>query len=149
MLPCHLWKYDWICYCKPNLPCSWTLPAVHVLSLFPTCWCQWWLESLPRLQMFFTVRNSRCKKVTFSQVCVKNSVPGGEGVHPQADRHPEADSHPQVGQDYVLHASAILFRGWYPSMPCRLPGPWPGGAWGVWPGPHPGGKFQFQYHPLL
>ena len=88
MLPCHLWKYDWICYHKPNLPCPWTLPAVHVLSLFPTCWCQWWLESLPRLQLFFTVRNSRYEKVMFSQVCVKNSVPGGRCTPPNRQTPP-------------------------------------------------------------
>ena len=38
----------------------------------------------------FTVRNSSCGKVMFSQACVKNSVHGGGGgggVHP-LDRHP-------------------------------------------------------------
>ena len=46
-----------------------------------------------------------------------------------------------------LHVSVILFTGgvWYPSMPCRSPGPHPGGSSGVWPGggspgPHPGGS---------
>ena len=66
-----------------------------------------------------------------------------------------------------LHVSVILFTGgwypnmhcrWYPSMPCsrspggylsmpcRFPGPHPGGSWGIWPGgvfrPTPKGELR-------
>ena len=43
---------------------------------------------------------------------------------------------------------AGLHGGVYPSMPCRFPGPHPGGSLGVWhggagsPGPHPEGKLR-------
>ena len=121
MLPCHLWKYDWICYRKPNLPCSWTLSAVHVLSLFPTCWCQWWLESLPRLQMFFTVRNSRCEKVTFSQVCVKNSVPGGEVYTPKQTDTPRQTATPRWGK-IMFYTCLQFYLGGGGGIPAYLAG---------------------------
>ena len=42
-----------------------------------------------------TVRNSSCRKVMFSQACVKNSVHGGgRGVHPWTHTHtPILDTH--------------------------------------------------------
>ena len=46
------------------------------------------------------------------------------------------------------HALQQVSReGWYPSMPCRFPGPHPGRKFrGIWPwgspGPHPGGKLR-------
>ena len=51
------------------------------------------------LRRFVTVRKRSCGKVMFSQVCVKNSVHGGGGVHPLGrhppDRHtPPASRHP-------------------------------------------------------
>ena len=55
-----------------------------------------------------------------------------------------------LGQDNIFRSVCQEFcsgRGWYPSMPCRSPGPHPRGklrglAWGGSPGPHPGGVLQ-------
>ena len=49
-----------------------------------------WFLLLQR-RVIFTVRNSSCRKVMFSQACVKNSVRGGHdvagGVRGRRDRH--------------------------------------------------------------
>ena len=90
---------------------------------------------------FITVRNEVWGKVIFSEVCVKNSVDGGGGVVSQ-----------HALQVVSQHAFQVSRGWWYPSTPCRSPGPHPGGklrglAWGglqahiggVSPGPHPEG----------
>ena len=83
-------------------------------------------------------------KVIFSEACVKNSVHRGGVVSQHALQ--------QVSGGLVVsqHALQQVSRGWYPSMPCRFPGPHPGGKFrGIWPGlgggspgPHPRGKLR-------
>ena len=54
----------------------------------------------------------------------------------------------KVGARLFLHVSVILFTGgWYPSMPCRSPGPHPGGKlrglpWGGGSRPTPRGEVE-------
>ena len=80
------------------------------------------------LRMFFavfTVRNRSCGKVMFLQVSVIVFTGGGGGVVSQ-------------------HALQVS-KGVYPSMPCRSPGPHPGGFQAqTWGGsrPTPGGVFR-------
>ena len=55
--------------CKDVLVVERTFASQEILTIMEVT-----IESFTK---FFTVRNSSCEKVMFSQVCVKNSVPGG------------------------------------------------------------------------
>ena len=76
---------------------------------------------------YYRPQNEVWGKVIFSEACVKNSVHRGGGI--------------------PACIATGLQGGWYPSMPCRFPGPHPGGKFrGIWPGgspgPHPRGKLR-------
>ena len=66
-------------------------------------------------------------KVIFSEACVKNSVHRGGGGFPAG-----------IAGSIPACLAAGLHGWWYPSMPCRFPGPHPRGKLrGIWPGPPP------------
>ena len=73
-------------------------------------------QSLPTIlnALNFYRPQTKFAKVMFLHVSVSDSVHRGGGI--------------------PACLVAGLQGGWYPSMPCRFPGPHPGGSWGVWPG---------------
>ena len=64
-----------------------------VCSLLNNCVCVT-INTVLKLLLFITVRNSNCGKVMFSQAFVKNSVHRGEGVHPPGRHPPPLGRHP-------------------------------------------------------
>ena len=84
------------------------------------------------IMTFLPPANEVWGKVIFSAACVKNSVHGGGGGIPAC-----------IAGGIPACLAAV---GWYPSIPCRFPGPHPGGKLGVWPGgspgPYPRGKLR-------
>ena len=72
--------------------------------------------------MIFTVRKRSCRKVMFSQACVKNSVPGGEcmcvagGMHGREGVHGRGmcgvGGHAWQEGACVLGGGGVRGRGW-------------------------------------
>ena len=84
-----------------NVPCS--KPSVKISrQIFSTS--TWKIKVFFSLNFIFTVHNSGCEKVMFSQACVKNSV--HRSVHPTTDtplgRHPRTGRHPLLGRHTPL-----------------------------------------------
>ena len=92
----------------------------------------------------------------FTSVC-QEFCSWGEVYTPKQTDTPRQTATCRWGKIMFYTCLQFYSGGWYPSMPCRLPGSQPGGAWGlegsgqvhtqgkswgVWlrgsPGPHPG-----------
>ena len=81
----------------PDIVCENFMEAQHLastLALYKLCKgqvrCKYY-NCFSLLLLIFTIRNSSCGKIMFSQACVKNSVQGG-GVHPPRQTPLKADS---------------------------------------------------------
>ena len=98
------------------------LTAADTVVIFDSDWVRLPIMILKNVWYIFTVRNSSCGKVMFSQVCLSTGV--GRGVHPpgrqthtpswEADTPPPHPADGYCSGRYASYWNAFLFQNYVP-----------------------------------